>query len=129
MADVVEVADRYIKAKLAANAAKEELDVVHAELLDVMAQLQLKTITSDEHNCTMTVANGTRRSFIPDVLKAVLPARIWKAVRIDAVDTKKLEGYLQAGEVTEESLGEGMVTTIVAPYIRFTQGKPAAKKS
>ena len=128
MADLELKVEEYVYLKREMKALEEKLDAAHAALIVTMTALGLKTVASEEHNCTVTVVNGTRKKFIPEVLKSVLPARIWKNVRVDAVDSKKIEGYLAAGELTLESLGDGVALTVVAPSIRFTEGKPATKK-
>lgn len=129
MADLEKKVEEFVRLKREMVALEEKLTDAHKALIETMVGLQLKTIADDEHNCTLTVVNGTRMTFLASALKTVLPARIWKNVRVDAIDSNKMKGYIAAGELTVEGLGDGVLVTITAPSIRMTEGKPATKKA
>ena len=101
------VAQRVVRAKLMLEEAKEVLALAEDDFKKLVPEGS-KYVTKDGD--TVTHAKGSVR-FMPvvEALQAYLKGpklRIWKAVRIDAIDTKKLNGFIDAGELDRAVLVE-----------------------
>lgn len=91
------VAMKYVRAKLMMDEAAELLELAKGDLMKVLPE-GTNYITKDGDTVTH-VKSSTRKSWLVDVAKKRFLPRIWKAVRIDAIDTKKLNGFIDAGEL------------------------------
>jgi hypothetical protein len=111
-------AQRYVRARLVLEEAEQLLERADLDLKSLLPEGD-KYITKDGETVSH-VKSSTRKTFIADKLRTLLPARIWKAVRIDAVDSKKLNAYIEAGEVSLDSITEGVQMMPVKSSLRVT---------
>lgn len=112
------VAQKYIRAKLMVEEAEQLLDLAKEDLMKLIPHGE-KYVTKDGETITH-VKPSIRQKYLPDVLKKMLTPRIWRAVRIDAVDVKKLEGFIDAGEVQRDKILEAIEETPVRSSLRVT---------
>lgn len=88
---------KYVRAKLMAEEAAELLELAKEDLMKVLPE-GTNYVTKDGDTVTH-VKSTVRKSWLVDVAKKRFTPRIWKAIRIDAIDTKKLNGFIDAGEL------------------------------
>jgi hypothetical protein len=91
------VAMKFVRAKLMVEEANELLELAKTDLSRVLPEGG-KYVTKDGDTVTHVKAS-VRKSWLVEVAKKRFTPRIWKAVRIDAIDTKKLNGFIDAGEL------------------------------
>lgn len=118
------IAQKYIRAIIMLEEAQELVDLAKEQVMAVIPEGE-KYVTKDGD--TITHAKSfTRRKFLPTVLSMLTP-RIRKAVRIDAIDTKKLAAFIDAGEVDITKIAEGIEEIPVRSSLRVTWSscKPA----
>ncbi len=101
------VAQKVVRAKLILEEAKEALALAEDDFKRLVPEGE-KYVTKDGE--TISHAKGCIK-FTPvvEALQAYLKGpklRIWKSVRIDAVDTKKLNGFIDAGELDKAVMVE-----------------------
>lgn len=113
-------AQKYVRAKLLMAEAQELIDQATDDLMAILPPGD-KYVTKDGETVAH-VASNIRHTFVAEALKSVLPARIWKAVRIDAIDSKKLKAYMEAGEVTLESIRSGVEDVPIKAHLRLNFG-------
>ena len=112
------IAQNYIRAKLAVEEADAALEIAKERLQTVLPEGE-QYITKDGEKITH-VAGTARCSFDPVRIKELVTPRIWKIVRIDAVDATKLKGLLASGEVSHDSIRDGVKTVQVRSSLRVT---------
>lgn len=119
------IAQTYIRAKLAVEEAEAALDLAKERLQAVLPEGE-QYITKDGEKITHVM--GTARfTFDPVRIKALVTPRIWKIIRIDAIDVTKLKGLLASGEVSHDSIRDGVKAVPVRSSLRVTW--PAMKIS
>jgi hypothetical protein len=94
------IAQRVVRARIALDEAQLLADMANEDFKAVIAEGQ-KYVTKDGE--TVSHAKGAvRRSPVVETLRGFLTGsrlRIWKSVRVDAVDMKKLLAYVETGEL------------------------------
>lgn len=113
-------AQKYVRAKLMLAEAEELVESTRDDLMEILPPGE-KYVTKDGETVAH-VAGNIRHAFVADKLKSLLPARIWKAVRIDAIDAKKLKAYMEAGEVTLASIRDGVEDVPIKAHLRLNFG-------
>lgn len=112
------IAMRYVRAKLMAEEAADVLELAKEDLMRVIPEGS-KYVTKDGD--TVSHAKSTvRKSWLVELAKKRFTPRIWKAVRIDAIDTKKLNGFIEAGELDPGKFEDCFETIPVRSSIRVT---------
>lgn len=125
MTKIETAAQKYVRAKLAVEEAKAAEEAARDGLIALLAPGE-KYVTKDGE-VIAHVAAYKRLTFVPELIKALVTPRIWKAIRVDAIDVDKLKGYLAAGEVTHDSIQDGVKVTEVRSSLRVTW--PALKRA
>jgi hypothetical protein len=94
------VAQKVVRARLMLDEAQANYEKACDEIKALIPE-GARYVTKDGE--TITHAKGAvRRSPVVEALRGYLKGsrlRIWRAIRIDAVDMKKLNGYIDAGEL------------------------------
>ncbi len=117
------IAQRVVRAKLMLEEAKEVLALAEEDFKMVVPE-GAKYVTKDGE--TVTHAKSSRRKApVVEALQRYLKGpklRIWRAVRIDAIDMKKLNGFIDAGELDlDELIAQECITEVpVSSSIRVT---------
>lgn len=123
------IAQKYIRAKLMVEEAEQLLEATKESLMALIPE-GTSYVTKDGESIAH-VKSSTRRKYVAEKLSKLLPARIWRAVRIDAIDTKKLAAFIDAGEVDIAKIAEGIEEVPVRSSLRVTwpSVKPTTKRS
>jgi len=115
------VAQRYIRAKLMAEEAKEYEDECKEALMKLIPEGS-HYVTKDGESIAH-VKSSVRKKWLGEELVGLckkLNPRIWRAIRIESVDTKKLEAFIAAGEVDIVKLRDGFEEVPVRSSLRVT---------
>lgn len=112
------LAMKYVRAKLAVEEAEGLLEIAKLDLMKVLAPGE-KYVTKDGETITHT-KGSVRSAYVAEKLKKLLTPAIWKSVRIDAVDKKKLDALIDAGIVQRDMIIEGIEETPVRSSLRVT---------
>lgn len=112
------IAQRYVRAQLALKEAQELADLAKEALQGVLPEGT--NYTTKDGDVVTHVRASQRKSWIVAALQKRLPARIWKAIRVDAIDTKKLGGFIEAGEVDPDQYTDCFDIIPVKASVRVT---------
>lgn len=110
------IAMKYIRAALTLKEAEDALALANSDLRKVLKE-GTNYMTKDGDVITV-VKSSVRKQWLVDICKKRFAPRIWKAVRIDAIDTKKLGGFIAAGEVDPKAFADCFDTIPVKSSIR-----------
>jgi hypothetical protein len=112
------VAQKYIRAKLVLEEAEQAVDLAKEQLMALIPQGS-KYVTKDGESIAH-INPFVRRTYVAEKLAKLLTPRIWRAVRIDAIDKKKLDAFIAAGEVDITKIADGIEETPVRSSLRVT---------
>jgi hypothetical protein len=122
------IAQKVVRAKLILEEAKEQLALAEEDFKKVIPEGE-KYVTKDGE--TISHAKGCiKLSPIVEGVQAYLKGpklRIWKSVRIDAVDNKKLNGFIDAGELDKAVMVEAGCFTQIPVKSSIRINFPAVK--
>lgn len=111
-------AQRLVRAMLAVEEAEKALQAEKDAFMVLVPEGQ-KYVTKDGDSISH-VKSSERDKYLPEVLKKLLTPRIWRAVRVDAVDSKKLRAFMDAGEVQRDRIADGIEIVPVRSSLRVT---------
>ena len=112
------LAQKYIRARIVAEQAEEALEEAKEQLMAFIPQGS-HYVTKDGESIAHVKAT-VRMTFVAEALAKLLPARIWRAVQVPAVDSEKLRAFIKTGEVDIAKIKEGIQETPVRSSLRVT---------
>lgn len=118
--DIQSLTAEYELLKSEAAVATKKAKAIQERILEEMSKRGVETIEWTEGRVTRTAAKTVSISI--DVLRELLPTRVFNKVTTRAVDKKLLAAAVQDGTVSVEVVTEASTEGENAPYIRVSHG-------
>jgi chromatin segregation and condensation protein Rec8/ScpA/Scc1 (kleisin family) len=104
-----------------------QIKVLQAEIVDALDDLDQKTMTVTvankagvERMVKATKVQNHRSTIDEASLRSALPEKVWIMVSTRALDKRKLEAHMAAGDVDPIVVANASTETLSAPYIKLS---------